>query len=156
MGFRFKNSPPAHPGEPLLQLLRKQIALRLSQLILFVQSRLNFGSYLPSILGVEDHCIVETPRIIVVVAADSPLIQSIIVFAVAARPVRVDKLLVRTRAAFGREASSSPCCFASYSSSSLRLKSSALSQLRVLALRRMKGPSDPRMPLIHFGQRQRL
>src|SRR5205823_3881963 len=51
----------AHPGEPLMQLLRKQIALRLSQLILFVQSRLNFGSYLPSILGIEDHSIMETP-----------------------------------------------------------------------------------------------
>jgi hypothetical protein len=41
--------------------------------------------------------------------------------------------------------------FASYSSSSLRLKSSAFSQLRVLALRGMIGPADPRMPLIHFG-----
>src|ERR1700726_4288267 len=61
-----------------------------------------------------------------------------------------------TRPGFGGEASSSPCCFASYSSSSLRLKSSAFSQLRVLALRRMKGPSDPSRPLIHLGQRQRL
>src|SRR5208282_1221674 len=64
--------------------------------------------------------------------------------------------LTVTRAGSGREAPSSPFCFASYSSSSLRLKSSAFSQLRVLALRRMKGPSDPRMPLIHLGQRQRL
>src|SRR5271165_134085 len=64
--------------------------------------------------------------------------------------------LTVTRAGFGREASSSPCCFASYSSSSLRLKSSAFSQLRVFALRRMKGPSDPSRPLIHLGQRHRL
>src|SRR5579863_494388 len=40
--------------------------------------------------------------------------------------------LTVTRAGFGREASSSLCCFASNSSSSLRLKSSALSQLRGL------------------------
>jgi len=53
-------------------------------------------------------------------------------------------------------ASRSPFCLASYSASNSRLNSSAFSQLRVFALRRRNGPSDPRTPLIHFGQRQRL
>jgi thioredoxin reductase (NADPH) len=53
-------------------------------------------------------------------------------------------------------ASRSPFCLDSYSSSNSHLKSSAFSQLRVFALRRMNGPSDPKIPLIHFGQRQRL
>ena len=62
-----------------------------------------------------------------------------------------------TRAGSGREPSFSPFSFARYSSSSLRLKSSAFSQLRVLALRRMKGqgPSDPSRPLMHLGPKGR-
>ena len=40
--------------------------------------------------------------------------------------------------------------------SPVRVVDQARPQLRVLALRRMKGPSEPNRPLIHFGQRQRL